>query len=769
MTQLFHKNYLKRMGSLLPFVLIIFLASIFLFNGLRGKIIWGHDTSKISFPFTFLLDESYKKFQLRLWTPDIFFGFPIGSELGQFGVFYPLNILHAFLPLPHALAILTILHFSGAGIFTYLLLRNYKLNKIASFFGAAAFMFNGALIAHAQYPSHIYAYAYIPLVLYLIEKAIRKKDNLLFVLSGALLGIQIFTGHPNTPVMTLVISFLYLSVRLWRNKKDLVKNALLVFLTFLLVSLPYLIQLAILTPLSTRSGGVNFVDATNSSISPFEFITFFFPNFFFENVKPNWSFATTWHSNGYWGQIETTGYIGIVTLLLAPLAFFKRKRKLALIFAFFLIVSLMVALGKNTPFYELIVFKIPILNGLRAPAKFLLLADFSLAVIAAIGFNNLTKTSSSNKKALLLILTVTSLSVYLLIFLLIHFISLAPTSVGEFLYANYPQFSYQTPSSLANAFKTSLTFQTQTGQLLLGVATFLLMILVLRPKSLFIKLLIPTILVFDLFYFSKNVNLWTNTDNLLHKNNPEILKLKNELDYTSGRIYTYSSFWSDLLPNQLLPHHLPEANGFVSLTLSRQNVWQKNAESDWNKGNDNLFRMASIKYVYERKAETTELRPIKKPLPRTYFVDSWRVVGDKEKTLEIITSDSFDFDSEAVLELEKGESILPKKGGGKKILPARIDVYLPELVQISFDAPDDGLLVLTDTNFPGWRVFVNGKEEKIRQVNYLFRGVLISAGKNHLEFKFLPPHLLPTAIVSSTTLLSLAALFIIRMLKKTSR
>jgi uncharacterized membrane protein YfhO len=45
---------------------------------------------------------------------------------------------------------------------------------------------------------------------------------------------------------------------------------------------------------------------------------------------------------------------------------------------------------------------------------------------------------------------------------------------------------------------------------------------------------------------------------------------------------------------------------------------------------------------------------------------------------------------------------------------------------------------LSDTYFPGWRVFVDGKEEKIYRADYNFRAVPISAGKHRVEFVYDP-------------------------------
>ena len=46
--------------------------------------------------------------------------------------------------------------------------------------------------------------------------------------------------------------------------------------------------------------------------------------------------------------------------------------------------------------------------------------------------------------------------------------------------------------------------------------------------------------------------------------------------------------------------------------------------------------------------------------------------------------------------------------------------------------------MLTDTNYPGWRAYLNGRRVPIATANYLFRGVIVPPGKNIVEFAYEP-------------------------------
>jgi len=59
-------------------------------------------------------------------------------------------------------------------------------------------------------------------------------------------------------------------------------------------------------------------------------------------------------------------------------------------------------------------------------------------------------------------------------------------------------------------------------------------------------------------------------------------------------------------------------------------------------------------------------------------------------------------------------------------------------VEIDADASTASLLMLTDSNYPGWFATVNGQPAPIISANYLFRGVVVPPGKSRVEFVYEP-------------------------------
>ncbi|PIU66130.1 MAG: hypothetical protein COS84_06095 [Armatimonadetes bacterium CG07_land_8_20_14_0_80_40_9] len=47
-------------------------------------------------------------------------------------------------------------------------------------------------------------------------------------------------------------------------------------------------------------------------------------------------------------------------------------------------------------------------------------------------------------------------------------------------------------------------------------------------------------------------------------------------------------------------------------------------------------------------------------------------------------------------------------------------------------------MVLTDTYYPGWKVYIDGKEDKIYRADYLFRAVYLQKGRHVVRYTYEP-------------------------------
>jgi hypothetical protein len=85
----------------------------------------------------------------------------------------------------------------------------------------------------------------------------------------------------------------------------------------------------------------------------------------------------------------------------------------------------------------------------------------------------------------------------------------------------------------------------------------------------------------------------------------------------------------------------------------------------------------------------------------------------------------------------------------------------PEEIVIEAEAPDDSLLVLRDTWYPGWRATVDGAGTTIYKANGCFRAVRVPAGRHQVRFVYCPVLVYASGALSlAATLLLLTAAFL---------
>jgi len=77
-------------------------------------------------------------------------------------------------------------------------------------------------------------------------------------------------------------------------------------------------------------------------------------------------------------------------------------------------------------------------------------------------------------------------------------------------------------------------------------------------------------------------------------------------------------------------------------------------------------------------------------------------------------------------------------------------------------AEENSLLVLSDTYYPGWKAFVDGKKTKIYRADYTFRAIPLSAGPNRVEFVYDPLSFKLGALFTFLGIIGCAVIYLIR-------
>jgi hypothetical protein len=138
-------------------------------------------------------------------------------------------------------------------------------------------------------------------------------------------------------------------------------------------------------------------------------------------------------------------------------------------------------------------------------------------------------------------------------------------------------------------------------------------------------------------------------------------------------------------------------------------------------------------------------------LPRAYVVPGYRVVADRDRRLAALRSPDFAPRQEVLLE-RAPESFAGGASGSAEFL-----VYQSEQVELRVEAPAGGLLVLADTDYPGWRAQVDGITTPILRANHVFRAVVLPPGAQHVAFTYEPESWVRGVWLSGLCLLATAA------------
>jgi hypothetical protein len=154
-------------------------------------------------------------------------------------------------------------------------------------------------------------------------------------------------------------------------------------------------------------------------------------------------------------------------------------------------------------------------------------------------------------------------------------------------------------------------------------------------------------------------------------------------------------------------------------------------------------------------------------LPRAFSVHAVQIMQTNRAVLDTLADPGFHPADSAVLVADGMDvSSLGRLSAGAQD-QVSIAEYAPERVVVKADLGANGLLVLADMWYPGWRAYVDGVEQPIYRVYHAFRGVSVLAGSHTVEFVYQPVTLVWGAVVSVA---SLAALLVaIRLATRGSR
>ncbi|OGP88806.1 MAG: hypothetical protein A2156_07350 [Deltaproteobacteria bacterium RBG_16_48_10] len=559
------------------------------------------------------------------------------------------------------------------------------------------------------------------------------------------------------------------------RSKDLFKrfkNLFMVSILFFFFSAIQLIPFLELFSHSIRGSGISYQEATIWSFAPKDILLFFLPDAYgyFLDMKKYWA-TQCWFKTLYTG--------GLPFLLSFVYFLFGRGRRLFLALMFF---SVFLALGRYNPLYPIIFKHVPFFNGIRYPAKFLYLFFLVLSVTAGLGFQRLVELSQALKQKRLRNLPIL-LSLISGLFLLL--LVTGHQEIYNFLKGkgmDFPDFNHLSVN-LYNA-----------GRFFFYMTLFFLFIrmgIENRWKG-WVKGVLIFSLIADLFgnmgfygkektadYFQKTKILEKivsdpgpyrvfSTKKTTAMDTPILLGNATPLEVTKEKH----------LPSMNLLHQIHDLWGIEVIRLKRVDELYRAFTETPSISSTNLIDLYGVRYVisaapiedprFERiysrleglqgreedlvKQNTIKLYRYRNQVRRGWMVRNFRVM-DPIATLSMLTSKKFQPARVVLLEEEPqvtGKASLAAFGqttasmGSPSPRPLSPDSSVEihsetnNRLRFSVHAKEDCFLVLNDTYFPGWKAYVDGREEKIYRADYAFRAVPMAAGIHQVQFVYDP-------------------------------
>lgn len=762
------------------------------------------DQSNQLYPLQQFAMEAMHEGRMPLWNPNIMLGVPILGTT-QTAVLYPINLLAGILSPLSVILIRCIFNLWFAGFSTYILVRKLGAKYFGALISALAFMFSGFLIVWLGHP-HSNAAIWLPFMILMAEFIATSnfKSGLYASLTGLFIALSFFGGHMETTFSITIAWFLYFIIRSFQiNSIKSIKRTFGIAIFSLLIGV-FLAAIQIIPFLEWLSNSAALVERGGREFNIF-YIGFWrnlltLPTLLIPNLFSNPSQTDPYQSYLPWTNFnEFSMYVGIIPILLGVLGLCIKQNKIIKIFTLGAFIFL--ALALKIPLLDYI-NELPVFR-MFASGRYRLIFDFGIAVGAGLTFDAIMSKSyhlinwKFISKTLLLIGLIVLVFIFSISFILPFFEKMI-LELGKNLITE----QYNTIKVHSRSLNEVLVevdrvwygiikhFNVNNWKLYFPALIAMLgaIWIYIWQNNFFDKIVFQIGVVFlvliDLLVFGIGYNPSINAANV-YPNTPAVNFLKK--DSTLFRILPTTMQWRS---NGPLAYGFNEIGGCELPTKYYHNFRNTIATSypfptseystgfTSNSANSKLIDLLNTKYIITTKEmDTTIRKDIKiiwqenkiriyknnKSLPRAFFVNKVQYLSD-DSTLKTLSNTLFDPASEVLLPLLQDKNIILNSmiTGSNSVMVTK---YLAENVQISTNNSDNGLLVLSDSYYPGWHAFLDGKDVPIFRANYVMRAIYLPKGKHKIEFKYEPISVYIGIAISITTLLIMLILSMLSYIK----
>lgn len=755
----------KPRRHLLPYVPILLtpvaLLSTVLFTG--KALFWG--TPFLQFiPWRYWAWTTLLAGQNPLWNPLVGMGTPLAANY-QSALFYPPN----WLLIPFTAAglgwfawsqtLLVAAHLMWAGVGMIWLMRDLGVDELGQAVSGLAFSLSGYLVARAGFFSINAAVAWLPWVLWAGGRIGEGQSWIRRSIPLALCtGMLLLAGHAQTAWYTLLLLVVWTgfwgAIR-WGGIQGILHTWVLlapgVMLGVALAAVQLIPTYEYLQQ-SQRANAVAMDFALTYSFFPWQFLGLVAPGVFGSPVSGDF-----WGYGNYW---EETIYMGMLPFIFAVFAVFQRKQKVAshqkVISGGVILLGMTIiwALGKFTPIFPFLFQHIPSFNMFQAPVRVMIWLTFVLAVLAGIGISGITRPMGRA-----LIRTRRGIAISAAVIL---------AAGGVWLWL--PMIKPSLGRSLVMA-----------GVWALGAALLLLKAPAVgfRGSPMGWKTAVVIWTAADLLVAGWGLN--PGVDQMLYTQSAQTsghasriyLSTQDEYRLKFERFLNFRSFdiqepWQNLrhvlLPNAGMLEGVATVNNFDPLLPARYVNWMNTLEESSPPVKTALMALMDVEAVESVEATKpydVSWTPIEGGRRVHFAVDTIPATDDTEalkKTLSLAAQGVGAWDEKVVIE---GNDLPGTQGHTATDTSITMQDISPDSLTMKVHATIDGWLVLSDLNYPGWQVLVDGVEKKIYPANYLFRTVHLTAGEHLIVWRYRPISFQVGGAISAAAVVLLMAAWLV--------
>jgi hypothetical protein len=680
--------------------------------------------------------QQFREGHFPFWNPFIDCGVPnLGSFQGA--LLFPINLL--LLPVPpfYAASIAAFLKLFLAGWFTMLYLRTLGVSNSGAFLSGLVFSLSGFMIVWLGHP-HVNSAMWLPLMLYLTERffqCVREGLPVIRVCLGFALvvGCMLLGGHPPTMVHLAIFQGVYFLFRWIGHRREcpwpMTGWWLGAFLVGFFLAAPAILLFLEYDHYSAEGSATAGLQRAALNLPLNALIFYLLPHL---SGSPADGWEETMLRLGVGNLLpnynERTGYVGVLPLLFALYAVVLRRSPLTWFYAGVIPVCFLFICGM--PPLPAMLGALPVLHAIN-PMRLLLVAGFSFAVLAGMGWDQFQCLESSRWRGWI----AAGFWAVIGIVLLGYGLNAAPR--------------WHTLEAGCRAYLLP-QFLMLAGSLLVSAALFLRTV---NQRRGFATALALGWAAMDMLVFARGYNPQIPRDRY-YPSTPAIEWLKQDPGH-----YRISADEDVLMPNVAEVFGLRDARGCDFTTVRRYEELVTGRAGDFNfyttsRSVPKPMQLLGVKYwlafhvpnpdpvqyelVYSNLISIFRYRPVRE---RALAVYDYRVEHDSAAVLNEVRSGTFD--PQRTLLLEDDPPVAKTVAGDPPLAaPANATVRFvsdqADTVTVEATLPKPGFLLLLDTYFAGWTATVNGQPARIYRADYNFRAVQLPAGPSTVCFAYRP-------------------------------